>query len=742
MRTYFLCFIILQCLCLFSQDEKEIHIFRTSSEIVLDGELSEDCWKRSQVAGDFWQNFPYDTSKAQTRTEAMVTYDDKNLYIAAICYDTLPGKYIIQSLKRDFSYPVSDAFGVYIDPFSDKTNGFCFSINPYGVQREGLLAYGGGHGVSTDWDNKWFSAVKRYPDRWIVEMAIPFKTLRYKSDLSKWRINFSRNDLKRNENSAWCAVPRQYNIASLAFTGVMVWDTLPKRTGTNISLIPYGIARANQDFTVPGNTPQYQLNAGGDAKIAISSSLNLDLTINPDFSQVDADRQVTNLSRFSLFFPERRQFFIENSDIFDRIGFRQIRPFFSRRVGLSTTGAGGIPVPIIGGARLSGKPNKNWRLGVMDVQTGTKPGVDSLANNYFVAVVQRQVFERSNISLTAVNKSSIYKQQFLDTLTNSVVGIDYNLASKDNRWFGKFFFHHSLSSKGSNNAFAHASFLNYSTEKIILEWNHEYVDKKYDPQTGFVPRQTQYDYSTGKSHKLSYWRFEPKANYFFYPKHSFINKMGPEIYIDHYRLEDFTPTDLTLQGAYDIFFANTGGIFVDYHNIFTRLLFPTDVTFSGKSMLADSGNYNYQNVNIHYKTDARKIINGNFNVNYGSYFTGNKLSLAGEINLRMQPYVIINLTLSHDEIWMPYLQKSVPIDLISPRIDVSFSRSLFFTTYLQYNAQANNFNINARLQWRFKPMSDLYIVYTDNSQPYSNNELKFIPLNKGLAVKLVYWLGL
>jgi len=736
------CLMCVPYLSLFSQAEKEIHIHKTNTAIVLDGELNEGGWRQSEAAKNFWQNFPYDTSEAKTRTEAYITYDDDNLYIGAICFDTLPGKYTVQSLKRDFSYPVSDAFGVYIDPFSDKTNGFCFSINPYGVQREGLLAYGGGHGVSTDWDNKWFSAVKRYPGRWIVEMAIPFKTLRYKSDASKWRINFSRNDLKRNENSAWCMVPRQYNIASLAFTGVLVWDTLPRKAGTNISLIPYGIAGVNQDFTVPANKAQFQLNAGGDAKIAVTSSLNLDLTANPDFSQVDADRQVTNLSRFSLFFPEKRQFFIENSDIFDRIGFRQIRPFFSRRVGLSTTGAGGMPVPIIAGARLSGKPNKNWRLGIMDIQTAAKANVDSFANNYFVAVIQRNVFERSNLAFTLVNKESFYKSSLLDTLGNRVVGLDYNLASRNNRWFGKFFFHHSFSRSNYNNAFAHASFLNYSTEKIILEWNHEYVDKNYDPQTGFVPRQTQYDYSTGNKYKLTYWRFEPKANYFFYPRNSFINKMGPELYVDHYRRQDLTSTDLTVQGAYDIYFANTGGIFFDYHNIYTKLLFPTDVTFSGKSTLLDTARYYYQNVNVNYKTDQRKILNGAFNVNYGSHFTGNRASLAAEVNLRLQPYVIINLTVSHDEIWMPYLDRSVQIDLISPRIDVSFSRSLFFTTFLQYNAQANSFNINTRLQWRFKPMSDLFIVYTDNSQPYSNNELKFIPLNKGLAIKMVYWLGL
>lgn len=189
MKKAFFCTMFLLSFIVRGQEEKQIHIHKTACNVVLDGELNEACWDSCEAAGNFWQNFPYDTSAAQTRTEAFVTYDEKNFYVAAICHDTLQGKYVIQSLKRDFSYPVSDAFGVYIDPFCDKINGFCFSINPYGVQREGLLAFGGGHGVSTDWDNKWFSAVKRDTGKWIVEMAIPFKTLRFKAGNPNWRIN-------------------------------------------------------------------------------------------------------------------------------------------------------------------------------------------------------------------------------------------------------------------------------------------------------------------------------------------------------------------------------------------------------------------------------------------------------------------------------------------------------------------------------------------------------------------------
>ena len=213
----------------YAQEYICISIFKTSEKINIDGELKEDVWSKCDQASDFWQNFPFDTSIAITKTVAMITYDEKNIYVAAICYDSLPGNYIIQSLKRDFAYPVSDAFVVTIDPFADKQNGFSFGVNPYGVQREGLVSNGGDQGATINWDNKWFSEVKRFKDKWIVEMAIPFKSIRFKNDLKDWRINFSRNDLKRNENSTWNKVPRQFNVSSLAYTGTLHIDSLLKK---------------------------------------------------------------------------------------------------------------------------------------------------------------------------------------------------------------------------------------------------------------------------------------------------------------------------------------------------------------------------------------------------------------------------------------------------------------------------------------------------------------------------------
>jgi len=714
------------------QPERSILAKSIIDKIVIDGDISEDTWQKAERTGRFWQNFPNDTSLSIVHTEVMLAYDENNLYVAAICYDSVPHEYVIQSLRRDFSYPVSDAFVITIDPFSDLQNGFSFGLNPYGVQREGLVANGGGMGVTTIWDNKWYGECKRYADKWTLEMQIPFKSIRFKDNLTEWRVNFARNDLGFNESSTWVKVPRQFNVSSLAFTGKIIFEEAPKKNGTNVSVIPYTIGRFSEDYTVT-DSRKLTGNAGGDAKMVLGSSLNLDVTINPDFSQVEVDRQIVNLTRFSLFFPEQRQFFIENSDLFDRFGFRQIRPFFSRRVGLSD----GNIIPIIAGARLSGKPSKKWRIGVMDIQTAdaTINNVKYYSQNYFVAAAQYNVFKRSNISAILVNRQQIDTSGISRINFNRVAGLDYNLHSADNRWNGKFFFHHSLSAKSNANAFTHASWLHYENRNLMVMWNHEYVDKNYNAETGFTPRIFQQDVN-GNINRFSYWRFEPMVHYYFYPANSKVNRMGPSVYFDHYSNQNFQTTDWFLQPAYDVFFKNSATFHIKGSANYTKLLFPTDVSFTGKTEVTEPGDYFYQNATISYRSDVRKHFIFGMASTYGTYFTGNKWSSHVDFSYRLQPYAILSVSYNLDMIYLPYLDSPVQLDLISPRIEMSFSRSLFLTTFWQYNSQARNINFNGRLQWRFKPMSDLFIVYSDN---YNNND--FSVKNRAIVLKFVYWLN-
>ncbi|HEX8358292.1 MAG TPA: DUF5916 domain-containing protein, partial [Segetibacter sp.] len=406
----------------------QLHIQKTSSIIKIDGIADEAGWKNTEVAKDFFMVLPMDTSFAKARTEVRMAYDNNHLYLLAECFQAVQGPNFVESLRNDWNFGKNDNFLMFMDPFDDQTNGFAFGTNSAGAQWDGMMF--GGSSVDLNWDNKWRSAVKNYPDRWVLELAIPFKSIRYKKDISRWGINFSRLDLKTSEKSSWAPVSRQFPTASLAYSGILAWDQPPPSVGSNISLIPYALGGVSKDYQ--NNTrSQSRKDVGIDAKIALTSSLNLDLTVNPDFSQVEVDRQVTNLDRFELFFPERRQFFLENGDIFANFGYASIRPFFSRRIGLG--------VPIRFGARLSGKPDKNWRIGAMNMQTGGVDNTGLPAQNFTVASVQRRVFSRSNIGFIFINKESLNyhpennpnKPTYSDYNRN--MGLEYNLASSDNR---------------------------------------------------------------------------------------------------------------------------------------------------------------------------------------------------------------------------------------------------------------------------------------------------------------------
>src|SRR5882762_3623536 len=451
-------FIVL-CLPLSAQKKNakyQYHIHKASAGVKIDGIDDDVAWKESEVASDFYMVLPMDTSFAEVRTDVRMSYDDHNLYILATCYHLLPGPFMVESLRRDFSFTKNDNFLLFMDPFEDQTNGFSFGANAAGAQWDGIMYSGGS--VDLSWDNKWYSEVRRYDDRYVFEAAIPFKSIRYKKGITEWGINFSRNDLKTTEKSSWAPVPRQFPTASLAYTGTLVWDIPPPSPGPNISVIPYVLGGVQKDYT-NGKGNVYKKEIGGDAKIAVTSSLNLDLTVNPDFSQVDVDRQVIDLSRYELFYPEKRQFFLENGDHFTNFGYPSIRPFFSRRIGLG--------VPIEFGGRLSGKLDQNWRIGIMDMQTGTVDSIGLPQQNFSVVALQRKIFARSNIGFLFINKQSLHYQPGKDTthptysLYNRNIGLEFNLASSNNYWTGKALLIKSFSPGKRGDDYVHAGNLQY-----------------------------------------------------------------------------------------------------------------------------------------------------------------------------------------------------------------------------------------------------------------------------------------
>ena len=392
---YLLCFLLLSNV-VFAQNNAatyQLNIKKLNEIVRLDGILDEPFWEDIETASDFWMNFPVGGTLVDNefQTSVKIAYDDDFIYLGVECYGE--GPFLVQSLKRDNdSFWNGDAFAVILDPVNERTNGVIFGVNSAGVQTEALItgepARRGGQisGYNKAWDNKWYTEASVTENGWTAEMMIPFKSLRF-GEKDRWGINFVRIDAANNANHSWAPVPIQFYGTDLGYLGQLIWDKPPKNEKRNISFVPYLLGDAYKDYDSKGDFSQ-SFALGMDAKIAINSNLNLDLTVNPDFSQVDVDEQQTNLTTVNLRFPERRLFFLENSDIFSNFG-TNAKPFFSRKIGLDDDGN---TIPILYGARLSGNLNKNLRVGLMNTQTQEQelPG-----NNYSSLALHQRSIKKS-----------------------------------------------------------------------------------------------------------------------------------------------------------------------------------------------------------------------------------------------------------------------------------------------------------------------------------------------------------
>ena len=695
----------------------EIHIQRADCPMRMDGILDEPAWINAEVADSFYMVLPMDTSLARVKTEVRMAYDDRYVYLSAVCYDALAGPYMVESLRRDWNFVKNDNFIFFLDPFDDQTNGFTFGTNAAGGQWDGMMYEGGK--VDLSWDNKWISKVKRYSDRWVLEMAVPFKTLRYKKGITRWGINFSRNDLKTTEKSSWTPIPRQFPTASLAYTGVLVWDTIPPAPGTNISVIPYLLSQMEKSYS-PANAAVYKTRVGGDAKISVTSSLNLDLTINPDFSQVEVDRQLINLSQYELFYPEKRQFFLENGDQFANFGYADLRPFFSRRIGLG--------VPIEFGGRFSGKLDRNWRIGAMDMQTGSVDSLGLPRQNFAVLALQRKVFARSNIGFLFINKQSLAYQPGKDSTLpqysayNRSIGLEYNLASATNFWTGKMLLLKSFSPGKSGHDWVQAGNLQYANRRWLINGAYQYSGRNFNAEVGYVPRQ-------------GYIKLNPQINYLFFPAGGSVLSHGPQFVSTYYYDEHVHHTDHENILTWLVTFRNKATLAPVVIQDYVRLQASFDPTHTGIDSLKAGTEHHWNTVGLDFVSKPQSVFTYDFSLRYGGFYDGGtKLTFSNDIGYRFQPYVSIALSTSYNVLRMPQPWGNTTLWLVGPRIDVTMTNTLYFTAFIQYNQQIKNMNINTRLQWRYKPASDLFIIYTDNyySTPFSVR-------NRAVVLKFTYW---
>ena len=727
---------------LFAQDEGstlrqeyQYHIRKTQESIQLDGALNESVWQNAQVATNFFYITPIanKTVESEDQTEVMMTYDDRNIYVGVICHGKKP--YLVTSLKRDDGdFWNGEAFMISFDPGNERTNGYGFATNSAGVQFDneisgnlGTRSGGSGSGFNVAWNNKWQSETQILEDKYTIEIAIPFKSLRY-SDSPIWGVQFNRGITKTNSFHAWTPVPLQFYGPDLGYNASLVWDEIPKKAKSNIALIPYTLTSTTKD--VENGTPRdNNIDVGLDAKVALTSSLNLDLTINPDFSQVDVDRQVTNLSTVNLRFPEQRIFFVENNEIFSDFGIPPMRPFFSRKIGLTDDGS---TIPILYGARLTGNLTKDTRLGIMNLQTKSEevePG-----NNYSALSISHNVFGRSIVKGFFHNRIG-YNNGSFDTddyMRNMGLEFDYRSKNGYNRFASAYSL--SLSEGVSNKNDYYHLIAQVGNQNFRFYTNVSGIGKNYSDDMAFIQQLNQYDAVNDEVIKIGYDHLFSTMSYTLFPESEKINTHRFEFTnIGDWERSENRLFSYRVRLGYQLALANTSRISVGFSPVYRYLLFP--FTFTDNPLPVDG--YRWNEFQIDYSSDVRKDLSFTLGGSIGGFYSGDRKRVTASVNYRQQPWGNFGFTFEANELIFPDDIGNSTLLLIGPRLEFSFSRDLFWTTFLQYNTQADNFNINSRIQWRFQPLSDLFLVYTDN---YAID--LWGPKNRTFVLKVNYWLNL
>lgn len=695
--------------------------------IKLDGVMDEEVWQTAGTAEDFWQYFPTDSVTGSRKTQVKIIYDETTLYVG-INAQSKSANFMVSSLRRDFSGGSNDNVSIMFDTFSDGANAFLFGVTPYGVQREVLISEGGiARGFNPTWDMKWRAESTIHADHFVVEMAIPFTSIKFKEGATKWRMQAYRWDFQTNEQSAWARVPQNQLLSNLAFMGELNFEKPLGKSRTPIAVIPYINGLGQVDYSSDEQTGKFTY--GGDAKIAIGDGLNLDLTFIPDFSNVEVDDIFTNLTRFEVQLPEKRQFFIDNSDLFSSFGnyFNEARPFFSRRIGLARDTAGNlIQNNIIGGARLSGKLNPNWRIGFLNIQTGEDASNEIPSNNNTMFAIQRKVFARSSVGAFVVNRETIGDYEYLETEDrfNRVIGADYNISSADNIWNGKVYMHKSFQPGDTKGNLSSQATVTYNTRywSAITDWVH--VDEGFRSDLGFIPRND--IIKAGNSIARN-----------FYPNSQFFNQHSIRLLAVLYWRPGLggKRTDHRLSATWETNFKNQASARVRFTNNFIYLTEDFDPTRKKDGTpLPGLLGYYFNQATFAYESNQAQQFSYSFESTLGEFYNGYSQSHTAVLNARMPPYANVGVAVQYDRIRLPGNYEDADLWLITPKFEITFSKSLFWNTLIQYSNQRDNLGINSRLQWRYAPLSDLYLVYNDNYYT-SDPGPKFRSIN----LKLTYW---
>lgn len=675
---------------------------RRTLPITLDGRPDESAWAAAPVLTHFVQQLPETGVVARFPTEVRVLYDSTNLYVAGVNFDPHPERAITPGLERDFVTGNSDIFGVVFDTFFDRRNSFMFVVNPKGALRD-EQTFNDSRNVSEAWEGIIRLKTAQQDSSWSVEMIIPLRTLRFDAsrDPQSWGINFIRRVRRVNETSYWAPLERQYRLHRMSKAGTMEGLT-GLRQGRNLQIKPYALGGNSRGAQVPAASLGSRGDIGGDIKYGLTPSLTLDLTYNTDFSQVEVDQQIVNLTRFGILFPERREFFIENAGVFTfgdvqernyRMGadLRDFTLFNSRQIGLTSDG---LPVPIAGGGRLTGRVG-DWDVGLLDMQT--QKGGRARPENFSVARVRRNVSGSSDIGILAANRqatdgSGSYNRSY---------GTDVNL-----RLLGNMIVNAYVAGSAADTASSNGSAGRLSVAYRGRLWNssamYKRISEHFDPGIGFVNRRGfQQSFATAGVHAR--------------PKLRGIQELNPYVEVDLYHDLDGGTQSHRVTGGFDIAFQPDGELQLEVNELADRLDVPFS-PFPGRTIPV--GRYQFRNAKATYTSTQRWPVFGTLTAQAGEFYNGTNNVLGGSVTWRPRYNFNIEGTFQHNDVSLP--TGAFAADLAGVRVRYAWSTTLFGSAFVQYNTQTRSRVVNARVAWRWAPLSDVFIVHTDRENTLTN----------------------
>ncbi|MCB9211090.1 MAG: carbohydrate binding family 9 domain-containing protein [Ignavibacteriales bacterium] len=659
----------------------------TKEIITVDGLLNESSWKTADAIMDFTQRELNEGEKSTEKTEVRLLYDDGNIYVGVWCYDSNPNEIIASGLERDFDYELDDNFEIILDTYLDKRNGYLFITNPNAARFDALVT-DEGNGINTNWNGIWDVRTAITSEGWFAEIIIPFTTLKfYDKDSQMWGVNFERNIRRKREQVLWKAWLRNYELEKLSQAGELHGIENIKNK-TLIELKPFAIGGIQKGYEPYDFENTTTTKIGLDAKYSLTSSLTLDATINTDFAQVEADQEIINLTRFPLFFPEKREFFLEGADIFITQFGGMIYPFYSRRIGLNSARQ---LIPIYGGLRLVGTVNQS-NLGFLTMQTAEKYGEPTM--NYTVARLKQNVLESSYIGFLTTNKQSSYSyNRFLgmDGLwTNSNVFGNNTLVIGGA--FGAVF---SPSIKSGN--LAYRFYIDYPNDLIDYFIGITAAQKNFIPEMGFVARNDFNKFSSAL-------RIQPR------PEIPFIQYLQFKPFeLDYYYDREGVLQSLYYEGR-PLGFSTESGEFFEFNIQRTadRLNEDFDI-FDG--IIIPSGLYWWTNYEIQFETNSSRPFSGALFYRWGDFYNGKRdvmsLELVGKINKHLQ----IAADYTRNYITLP--DGNFTTHEIASRINYNFSTMLSTSIFVQWNNEVNEINFNFRLHWIPSLGSEVYLVYNE-----------------------------